>query len=115
MSRERTGSCARGWTRIPHSTGKGGLRTLTRSLAAGLGRHGITVNDVVPGIVDTVRDDETHPAARFGAEWARARHPLRRLVRMDEVAFAVAFLCAERSGAITGAAIHVNGGANMRG
>jgi NAD(P)-dependent dehydrogenase (short-subunit alcohol dehydrogenase family) len=50
-----------GWTRIPHSTGKGGLRTLTKSLAAGLGQYGITVNDVSPGFIDTIRDPQTHP------------------------------------------------------
>jgi NAD(P)-dependent dehydrogenase (short-subunit alcohol dehydrogenase family) len=50
-----------GWTRIPHSTAQGALRTLTKSLAAGLGEYGITVNDVNPGFMDTVRDYETHP------------------------------------------------------
>lgn len=57
------------WTRVPHSTAKGALRTLTKSLAAGLGEYGITVNDVNPGFMDTVRDRETHPGvtAEFSA------------------------------------------------
>lgn len=50
-----------GWTRIPHSVGKGGLRTLTKSLASGLGQYGITVNDVSPGFIDTARDVQTRP------------------------------------------------------
>jgi NAD(P)-dependent dehydrogenase (short-subunit alcohol dehydrogenase family) len=50
-----------GWTRVPHSVGKGGLRTLTKSLAFELGQYGITVNDVSPGFTDTIRDMDTHP------------------------------------------------------
>ena len=50
-----------GWLRAPHSTAKGGLHTLTKSLAEGLGQFGITVNDVDPGHTETIRDMETHP------------------------------------------------------
>lgn len=103
------------WTRIPHSVAKGGLRTLTKSLAAGLGAYGITVNDVVPGFTDTVRDEATHPTAEADAALARENNLIKRLPRVDEVAFAVAFLCSERAAAITGSAIHVDGGASMRG
>jgi NAD(P)-dependent dehydrogenase (short-subunit alcohol dehydrogenase family) len=60
-----------GWTRIPHSTAKGALRMLTKSLAAGLGEYGLTVNDVNPGCVDTVRD-ETHPGMTPSIAPARA-------------------------------------------
>ena len=106
-----------GWTRIPHSTAKGALRTLTKSLAAGLGEYGITVNDVNPGFMDTVRDSETHPGVtpEYSAQRARDTHPIKRQPRPDELAFAVAFLCSERAGAITGSAIHVDGGAKMLG
>jgi NAD(P)-dependent dehydrogenase (short-subunit alcohol dehydrogenase family) len=106
-----------GWTRIPHSTAKGALRTLTKSLAAGLGEYGITVNDVNPGFMDTVRDYETHPGVtpEYSAQRARETHPIKRQPRPDELAFAVAFLCSNRAGAITGSAIHVDGGAKMLG
>lgn len=57
-----------GWSRIPHSVGKGGLRTLTKPLAHGLGQYGITVNDVSPGFIDTVRDMETHPVGDRGVD-----------------------------------------------
>ncbi len=106
-----------GWTRVPHSTAKGALRTLTKSLALGLGEYGITVNDVNPGFMDTVRDYETHPGVtpEFSRERARQLHPIKRQSRPDELAFAVAFLCSDRSAAITGSAIHIDAGARMFG
>ena len=105
-----------GWTRIPHSVGKGGLRTLTKSLASGLGQYGITVNDVSPGFIDTIRDTETHPEVTRGRtqEFLPAI-PIRRQPTPQEMAWACAFLCSTRSAAITGAAIHVNGGQWMFG
>jgi len=106
-----------GWTRVPHSTAKGALRTLTKSLASGLGEYGITVNDINPGFMDTVRDYTTHPGAtpEFSAERARREHPIRRQPRVDELAWACVFLCSERAGAITGSAIHVDAGQKMLG
>src|ERR1044072_9593927 len=88
-----------GWEAGPHSTAKGALRTMTKSLAAGLGEYGITVNDVNPGFMDTVRDYETHPGLtpEFSAQRARERHPIKRQSRPDELAFAGAVLCAERA------------------
>lgn len=105
-----------GWSRIPHSVGKGGLRTLTKSLAHGLGEYGITINDVSPGFVDTVRDRETHPeVTRERTEEFLEAIPIRRQPTPEELAWACAFLCSTRSAAITGAVIHVNGGQWMFG
>jgi NAD(P)-dependent dehydrogenase (short-subunit alcohol dehydrogenase family) len=97
--------------RIPHSTAKGGLRTLTKSLAGALGPHGITVNEVSPGFQDTIRDPVTHPTLtpEYTAQ-AITRIPIGRLPTMDELAWTCAFLSSPRSGGITGASIHVNGG-----
>jgi len=100
-----------GWERIPHSVGKGGLRTLTISLASGLGQYGITVNDVYPGFMATVRDRKTHPQTTDEHTAKRlALLPLRRQPRPDELAWACAFLCSPRSGAITSAALSLDGG-----
>jgi len=100
-----------GWERIPHSVAKGGLRTLTRSLASGLGEFGITVNEIYPGFVATERDPKTHPEVTDDHTARRlARLPLRRQPRPDELAWACAFLCSPRSGAITSASLSLDGG-----
>jgi 3-oxoacyl-[acyl-carrier protein] reductase len=106
-----------GWTRAPHSTAKGGLRTLTKSLAAGLGRYGITVNDINPGYTATIRDPETHPFLISEEDVNRtiSRIPIGRGTKPDELAFACAFLCSEPAMCITGSIIHVDGGMGMLG
>jgi NAD(P)-dependent dehydrogenase (short-subunit alcohol dehydrogenase family) len=104
-----------GWDRIPHSTAKGGLRTLTKSLAAGLGKHGITVNDIDPGSAETIRDFRTHPQLADADAAARfmSATPIGRGAYPEEIAFACAFLCSPRSLAITGAVLRVDAGRFM--
>jgi NAD(P)-dependent dehydrogenase (short-subunit alcohol dehydrogenase family) len=105
------------WTRVPASTAKSGLRAFTKSLANGLGQYGITVNEINPGAVDTIRDFTTHPtfADPEHVRQLAAQIPIRRLTDPREVAFACAFLCSPRAAAITGSMIHVDGGRDMRG
>lgn len=101
-----------GGTRIPHSTAKAALRTLTKCLAVSLGEFGITVNDVSPGLMDTVRDPETHPQL-FNSEFMKNMLdaiPIGRQPTPEELAWACVFLCSPRSASITGSVIHVDGG-----
>jgi 3-oxoacyl-[acyl-carrier protein] reductase len=106
-----------GWTRVPHSTAKGGLRALTKSLAAGLGRYGITVNDINPGYTETVRDPDTHPflVGEQNRQRVLSRIPIGRGTEPEELAFACAFLCSAPAMCITGSIIHVDGGMSMLG
>lgn len=109
-----------GWNagifRIPHSTAKGGLHTMTKGLAKELGEFGITVNEVMPGLTDTVRDPSTHPHIDPAyVEEHNRQAAIRRQPRVEEIAWACAFLCSARSGAITGSTIHVDGGMYMLG
>jgi 3-oxoacyl-[acyl-carrier protein] reductase len=102
-----------GWTRVPHSGRQG--RPAHPDQVPGLraGPVGITVNDVSPGFIDTIRDMETHPeVTRERTEEFLQAIPIRRQPTPEEVAWACAFLCSTRSAAITGAVIHVNGGRN---
>jgi len=106
-----------GWERVPHSTAKGGLRTLTKSLAKGLGQYGITVNDINPGYTETIRDPTTHPFLIGDENRQRtiSRIPIGRGTKLEELAFACAFLCSDLAMCITGSIIHVDGGMSMLG
>ena len=85
-------------------TAKAGLVGLTRALAHDLAPHAITVNCVVPGLIDTVRAGAT-PAHHA------AHAPLvGRLGTPAEIAALVRFLCGPEARYITGQTIHANGG-----
>ena len=85
--------------------GKMGAVGLMRVLANELGEHGITVNVVAPGHIDTER------GASAGAISTVTRtRPLERKGTPEEIASTVGFLCSEGGGYITGQTIHVNGG-----
>jgi len=90
-----------------YAAAKAGLIGLTRSVARELGRDGITVNAVAPGMVLT-RLTETLPA-RF-LEEARAEAVLQRLTREEDVAEAILFLCSDAARQITGEVLRVDGG-----
>jgi 3-oxoacyl-[acyl-carrier protein] reductase len=86
---------------------KAGLVGLTRALAHDLAADGITVNCVVPGLIDTVRG---------AASGARSAHPgrdnaLGRRGTPEDVARAVRFLAGPSARYITGQTLHVSGGA----
>ena len=91
-------------------TAKAGLAGMTRALAHELAPHGITVNCVVPGTIETLRGlpgAPERPAHRQGLP------PVGRRGEPDEIASAVRFLCGPGSRYITGQALHVNGGGYM--
>jgi NAD(P)-dependent dehydrogenase (short-subunit alcohol dehydrogenase family) len=100
---------------------KYGVVGLTRALALEVATKGVTVNAVCPGFTDTdiVKDAVANIVAKTGrtAEQAQAelvsRNPQKRLVRPEEVANAVVWLCLPGSEAITGQAIAVAGGEVM--
>jgi 3-oxoacyl-[acyl-carrier protein] reductase len=87
-----------------YAAAKGALISATRTLALELGKRGVTVNAVAPGLVDTAM------SADFPQERLRELVPLQRAGTAAEVADLVAFLASDRAGYITGQCVPINGG-----
>jgi 3-oxoacyl-[acyl-carrier protein] reductase len=96
-----------GRTSTTYTTAKGALLGLTRSLAREVAAHGVRVNAVAPGPVDT-------PMFLDGGQEAvaaeRATVPIGRSLRPDEVAATIAFLCGPGGDAYVGQVLGPNGG-----
>jgi NAD(P)-dependent dehydrogenase (short-subunit alcohol dehydrogenase family) len=92
---------------------KGGVISMTRSLAMELGRKGITVNTVSPGFIDTPMARRAIDEDLFPIPYDRiiASYPIPRLGTAEEIAAACAFFASDDAGYITGQLLGVNGGA----
>ena len=89
-----------------YATSKSALAGLTRERAADFGPHGVRVNSISPGEIDTA-------ILSPGTDKIVAQIPLRRLGTPEEVAKAIYFLCTEQSSYVHGAEIHINGGQHV--
>jgi len=88
---------------------KGGIRNLTRAMALELGPHGITVNDVAPGMILTPMNQHALDDPQFLAR-AEAQIPVRRAGTPDDIAAMVLFLCSGHASYCTGGTYLVDGG-----
>lgn len=95
-----------------YSASKAAVTGLTRSLAVELGRHGVTVNCICPGPINTgmtagIADEDK-------ATYARRKVPLRRYGEPEEVAQMTLSLCLPAASFLNGAVIPVDGGMTIR-
>ena len=92
-------------------TAKYALVGLCKSLAGEIGKFGITVNCVSPGILET---NLTKDIPRKFFEIVANQTPLKRIAAAEDVAQLVLFFCSEKAGFITGENVLVDGGYVMR-
>lgn len=93
-----------------YAAAKGGLISLTKTLAREFARKNITVNAVAPGFIET---DMTAEVPEAALDAVRQSTPMGRLGKPEEVAAAVVFLASPAASFITGTVIDVNGGMAM--
>ncbi|MGN6185902.1 MAG: 3-oxoacyl-ACP reductase FabG [Thermoanaerobaculia bacterium] len=92
-----------------YSAAKGALIAMTKSLSREVARSGIRVNCVAPGLVDTDMIAGLDPDVK--REMIK-QIPMRRAVKADEVAAAIAFLLSDDASGITGQVLAIDGGAS---
>lgn len=98
-----------------YTASKGGIISMTRSLAIELGPRGITVNSVSPGFIDTPMARRAIAGGLFPVPYEDilATYPIPRLGKPEEIAAACAFFVSEDAAYVTGQVLGVNGGAAM--
>jgi len=94
---------------IPYSVSKGGVITLTKSLAKELAPFKVNVNAVCPGIIKT----SLIPQQLLKSKRLKRKIPLGKLGEPEDVANLILFLASDQSEYITGQAFSVNGGMYM--
>src|SRR5579864_1069117 len=101
-----------GWPgRLAYGAAKLAIESMTRTLAVEWADHGIRVNAVCPGYVDTpLQDDSRRPPGLPTLAEAAARHALGRVAAPEEIAAGIMFLLSERASFITGEVLVLDGG-----
>jgi acetoacetyl-CoA reductase len=95
---------------VNYAAAKSGIHGFTKALAQEGAAKGITVNAIAPGYIDT---DMVAAVPHEVLEKIKARIPVGRLGKADEIARGVLFLVADEAGFVTGSTMSINGGQHM--
>ena len=102
--------------RFAYSTSKGGVISLTKSIALDFVNDNIRANSICPGTVNTPwveRITQNYDNPEKARELMRQRQPLGRLGEPDEIAMAAVYLASDESKFITGTSLIIDGGLTM--
>ena len=97
-----------------YAASKGGQISFTKSLATELAKHGVTVNAVAPGWVDTGMNTGVFADQAY-RRTIEESIPLGRIATADDIAFPIVFLCSDWARHLTGEVLNVNGGSVLCG
>lgn len=96
-------------TIAPYTVAKGGIKMLTKAMAAEWGEHGIQANAIGPGYMLTDMNEALVSNPQFDA-WVKGRTPMRRWGRPEELAGTAIFLASSASDYVSGQIIYADGG-----
>lgn len=98
-------------TLAAYAATKGAIDTLVKHFAAAFGPHGIRVNAVAPGVVETDMSSFTRSDA--GRDFTLGMQALKRLAQPEDIARVVTFLASDDARWITGEIVHADGGSKL--
>lgn len=96
-------------TVIPYTVAKGGIRLLTKGMAAEWGQHGIQANAIGPGYMLTDMNEALTSDPKFDA-WVKGRTPAGRWGKPEELIGTAVYLASDASNYVNGQLIFVDGG-----
>ena len=96
--------------RLPYGVAKAGIGSMTRAAAVEWAEHGIRVNAVAPGYVETPMISRAAASGKLDLEERRSAHALGRMAQPEEIAEVIEFLLSDRASFVTGQVIVVDGG-----
>ena len=96
-------------TVAPYTVAKGGIKMLTKAMAAEWGELGIQANAIGPGYMITDMNEALINNPKFD-EWVKSRTPMRRWGRLEELAGTCIYLASDASNYVSGQIIYADGG-----
>jgi 3-oxoacyl-[acyl-carrier protein] reductase len=93
-----------------YAASKGAIEAMTRSLAVEVGRRGVTINCIAPGVIET---DMSADVRKLGEDEIMERLVIKRYGKSEEIAAWAVLLASEYGAYMTGQVVHIDGGLKM--